>query len=86
MKTIWKKWTALLLVLTLLLPLAACGKSQETEEENNDITVSDQLSGETLTAGDAADKVFSLAVDLEQDPEPHHHHQLAQPDGGRSGV
>jgi len=26
-------------------------------DENNDITVSDQLSGETLTAGDAADKV-----------------------------
>ena len=70
MKTIWKKWTALLLVLTLLLPLAACGKSQETEEENNDITVSDQLSGETLTAGDAADKVFSLAVDLEKSLNP----------------
>ena len=70
MNTVLKKTVSLLLALTLLVGMAACGRSAEEEEENNDIQVSDELSGETLTAGDAADKVFSLAVDLEKSLNP----------------
>ena len=65
-----KKPLCLLLTLALTLALGACGKDGEGEEENNDIQLSDELSGETLTAGDAADKVFSLAVDLEKSLNP----------------
>ena len=65
-----KKALSLLLTLALTLALGACGKGGEGEEENNDIQLSDELSGETLTAGDAADKVFSLAVDLEKSLNP----------------
>ena len=65
-----KKALCLLLALALTLALGACGKGGEGEEENNDIQLSDELSGETLTAGDAADKVFSLAVDLEKSLNP----------------
>ena len=39
----------------MLLGLAACGESAAEEEAGNDISVSDALSGETLTAGTAAD-------------------------------
>ena len=62
------KWLALALTLTLLLGLlTACG---ETEETDTDIVLDDTLSGETLTAGDQADRVFSLAVDYEQTLNP----------------
>ena len=65
-----KKAVGLLLAFALVLPLAACGKKTDEEEENNDIQISEELSGETLTAGDVADHVFSLAVDLEKSLNP----------------
>jgi len=61
MKDHGKKFIALLLSAGLLLGLAACGK--ETEEEDADLELDDTVSGETLTAGASADRVFSLAVD-----------------------
>ena len=70
MKKTIKRALALLLAGALVLPLAACGKSEASEEENNDIQISEELSGETLTAGNAADNVFSLAVDLEKSLNP----------------
>ena len=64
-----KKIICLLLGALLLMGLAACGE-KETPEENNDIQVSETVSGETLTAGNAADNVFSLAVDLTKSLNP----------------
>ena len=64
------RWLALLLSGAIALSLAGCGKTETEEGEGNDIQVSDELSGETLTAGNAADKVFSLAVDLEKPLNP----------------
>ena len=62
------KWLALALAGTLLLGLlSACG---ETEETSADIELDDTVSGETLTAGDQADRVFSLAVDYNQTLNP----------------
>ncbi len=65
-----KKFICLLLSALLLAGLAACGKKETQEENPNDIDVSETLSGETLTAGAAADNVFSLAVDLEKSLNP----------------
>ena len=70
MKRTIKQWLALVLTGAMLLPLAACGKSEETGEENTDIQISEELSGETLTAGDAADNVFTLSVDLGKSLNP----------------
>ena len=64
-----KKTICLLLAVLLLLGLAACGE-KETEEETNDIEVDETVSGETLTAGAAADNVFSLAVDMSKSLNP----------------
>ena len=64
-----KKTICLLLAVLLLLGLAACGEN-ETEEETNDIEVDETVSGETLTAGAAADNVFSLAVDMSKSLNP----------------
>ncbi len=68
MKEKQKKWLSLVLAL-LLLPglLSACGQK---EEESGDIELDDTVSGETLTAGEQADHVFSLAVDYEQALNP----------------
>jgi len=65
-----KKLCLLLSALTLLGLLAGCGRTETPEEDNNDIELSDTVSGETLTAGASADKVFSLAVDLEKTLNP----------------
>ena len=70
MTGIGKRYICLLLVLLMLTGLAACGKKETQEENPNDIEVSETLSGETLTAGAAADNVFSLAVDLEKSLNP----------------
>lgn len=70
MKNLTQKSLALFLALALPLSLAACGRGGEPEEENNDIAISDEISGETLTAGDVADHEFSLAVDLEKSLNP----------------
>ena len=64
-----KKTICLLLAVLLLMGLAACGE-KETEEETNDIEVDETVSGETLTAGAAADNVFSLAVDMSKSLNP----------------
>lgn len=69
MNEMLKKMICLLLCAVLLFSLAACGQT-ETGEESGDISLSDELSGETLTAGNAADSVFSLAVDLEKSLNP----------------
>ena len=68
-KTI-KRWLSLALAAALAASVSACGKSKAEEEENNDIQISEALSGETLTAGNAADNVFTLAVDLEKPLNP----------------
>ena len=65
-----KKNLCLLLATCLLTGLAACGKTAESEENNNDIVVDDSVSGEVLTSGNAADNVFSLAIDLEKSLNP----------------
>ena len=66
-----KRICLLLAVLLLLSALTGCGKKNETGEENpNDIDVSDAVSGETLTSGQAADDVFTLSVDLEKSLNP----------------
>lgn len=58
----WKKTAAMLLsALMLLGALAACGS---TVEEEGEAEPDDTISGQTLTAGDAQDRVFSLAVDF----------------------
>ena len=64
-----KKTICLLLAVLLLLGLAACGE-KETAEDTNDIEVDETVSGETLTAGAAADNVFSLAVDMSRSLNP----------------
>ena len=62
------KWLALALAGVLLLGLlAGCGETEETPEE---LVLDDTVSGETLTAGDQADRVFSLAVDYNQTLNP----------------
>ena len=70
MMNVMKKALCLLLACVMVLPLAACKKGTDEEENSSDIQISDELSGETLTAGDAADHVFSLAVDLEKSLNP----------------
>ena len=64
-----KKTICLLLAVLLLMGLAACGE-KETAEDTNDIEVDETVSGETLTAGAAADNVFSLAVDMSKSLNP----------------
>ena len=64
------KLLCVLLAAVLLLSLTACGEKSAEEENPNDIEISDQVSGETLTGGAAADNVFSLAVDLEKSLNP----------------
>ena len=65
MKDKMKKRLCVLLAAVMVLGLlSACGRTETDEEDNNDIELDDTLSGEALTAGAAADKVFSLAVDL----------------------
>jgi len=67
-----KKNVALLLsVLLLGSALVGCGKTEEpVEEESDHIDVNATLSGQTLTAGAAADDVFSLAVEYDKGLNP----------------
>ena len=65
-----KKRLAVLLAGVMLLGLIGCGDKTPEEENTNDIEVSDALSGETLTAGTAADDIFTLSVDLEKSLNP----------------
>jgi len=67
MKKRQKNGLAALQALSLLLTLAACGRTEETD---TDIELDDTVSGETLTAGEQADRVFSLAVDFDQTLNP----------------
>ena len=69
-ETKMQRIVSLLLSAALLAGLAGCGQKAEEEEDTNDIEISEEISGETLTAGDAADHVFSLAVDLEKSLNP----------------
>ena len=64
------KYISLLLVFTLLLPMAACGKEEEAEEEQVVIELADTVSGKTLTAGPAADEIFSLSADFDESLNP----------------
>ena len=64
------KLISLLLCFALLLPLAACGKEEVTEEEQVVIELADTVSGKTLTAGPAADDVFSLSADFDKSLNP----------------
>lgn len=63
---------SVLLTAALALGLAACGSQPEPETENGggEVQVDESLSGESLTAGEAADHVFSLAIDLEKTLNP----------------
>jgi len=67
-----KKTMALLLSVLLLGGLfSGCGKTEEVEEVQDDhIDVNATLSGQTLTAGAAADNVFSLAVEYDKGLNP----------------
>lgn len=67
-----KKILVVFLTGVLLLGLAACGGGEEEQgdETGDETQVDETLSGETLTAGEAADHVFSLAVDLEKSLNP----------------
>ena len=67
-----KKTIAVLLsVLLLGGTFTGCGKTEEpVEEEVDHIDVNATLSGQTLTAGAAADDVFSLAVEYNKGLNP----------------
>ena len=66
-----KTIAALLSVLLLGGALSGCGKTEEPEEVADDhIDVNATLSGQTLTAGAAADNVFSLAVEYNKGLNP----------------
>lgn len=67
-----KQSVALLLSVLLLGGLfAGCGKTEEVVEEDPDhIDVNATLSGQTLTAGAAADNVFSLPVEYSKGLNP----------------
>lgn len=67
MKLTLKKGTAALLAAAVLFLTACAGK---TAEAPTDPELDDTLSGETLTAGASADRVFSLAVDYESPLNP----------------
>ena len=70
MKRWFLKLICVLLAAAMLAGLTACGEQAPEEEKPNDIEVSEEVSGETLTAGAAADDVFTLAVDLEKSLNP----------------
>ena len=70
MKTTMRNSLCLLLCAVLLLGmLAGCG-TPEAEETTNDIELSEEVSGETLTAGNVADNVFTLSVDYDKPLNP----------------
>ncbi len=68
MRHTFQKTAALLLCLTLLLSLTACGRTEEAEDEG--IEIGDTISGQVLTTGSFADDIFSLAVDFEDTLNP----------------
>lgn len=71
MKNKRNPFLALLLAAAVLTgALTGCSETQETADESQDIQVSDSISGEKLTAGAAADNVFSLAVDYSRGLNP----------------
>lgn len=63
-----KKTVAALLAVTLLALSSACSGS--VQEESGGVELSDAISGETLTAGEAEDHVFSLSVDFDKTLNP----------------
>ncbi len=66
------KLIALLVALSLLFTLGACGKAEETEEssEEENYIPSDTVSGKPLTGVNAKDDVFSIAVDFNRSLNP----------------
>lgn len=70
-RKIRKSAAAVLSALMLTGILTACGEPVLPEEEEPlEFDVSDTVSGEALTAGNAADNVFTLAIDYEKSRNP----------------
>ena len=66
-----KRIAVLLSALVLAGILCACGEPvMEEEEEPIEFDVSDTVSGETLTAGSAADNAFTLCIDNSKSRNP----------------
>ncbi len=64
MKRLPSRIIAAALTAAALLSLAACGQTEAAPEATANIEVGETVSGRKLTAGVAADNVFSLAVDF----------------------